>query len=65
MHKAAEECGVGHITSGEQKGKEVTMESGILPEKMMPKRKMININEYNKQHTFYFDGSHNKNRKAH
>jgi hypothetical protein len=35
MQQTDEEYGVGHITSGEWKGKEVTMGSGILPEKML------------------------------
>jgi hypothetical protein len=44
MQKMDEEYGVGHIT-GEWKGKEVTMESGNLPEKIMAQRKMMNKNE--------------------
>ena len=45
MQKVAEKYGVGHITSGEQEGKEVRMETGNLPEKMMAQRKMMNENE--------------------
>ena len=45
MQKMDEEYGVGHVASGERKGKEVTMESGNLPEKMMAQRRMMNKNE--------------------
>ena len=45
MQKTDEEYGVGHITSGEWKGKGVTMECDDLLEKMMAQRKMVNKNE--------------------
>jgi hypothetical protein len=45
MQKVTEKYGVGHITSGEREEKEVTMEIGNLPKKMMAQRKMMNENE--------------------
>jgi hypothetical protein len=45
MQKVAEKYGVGHITSGEKEGKEVTKEIRNLPEKLMALRKMMNENE--------------------